>query len=210
MDIVCIEVIFVGQLCSIQLADHEIFKVSEITRFPKLPAFTLLGKGHTYTTPLPYKVKEWAGNNHKNSMQYNQQWSIHRIAETFKWLPIPLGIARRIWWCVSGHRIGRWWDGVIQHQDIISWIRWQICCHFGGAQLIMMTLSRLWLVGLNQHSTRTKTWLDYSRTPPLSWSTIAGHHMLSNLKLLEFSMLIMMMYLVGLLSDNMIIAIGLQ
>ena len=32
MDIVCIEVIFVGQLCSIQLADPEIFKVSEITR----------------------------------------------------------------------------------------------------------------------------------------------------------------------------------
>ena len=31
MDIVCIKVIFVGQLCSIQLADREIFKVSEIT-----------------------------------------------------------------------------------------------------------------------------------------------------------------------------------
>ena len=42
MDIVYINVIFVGQLCSIQLADPKIFEVSEITRFLKLPVFTLL------------------------------------------------------------------------------------------------------------------------------------------------------------------------
>ena len=46
MDIVCIEVIFVGQLCFIQLADPEIFKVSEITRlylsYVQLPSITCM------------------------------------------------------------------------------------------------------------------------------------------------------------------------
>ena len=63
MDIVCIRVIFVGQLCSIQLADSEIFKVSEITHFPKLPAFTLGLNWRTeqlsYTKVYTTKDQQW-------------------------------------------------------------------------------------------------------------------------------------------------------
>ena len=41
MNIVCIDVIIVGQLYSIQLADPEVFAVSKVIRSQKLHTFTL-------------------------------------------------------------------------------------------------------------------------------------------------------------------------